>query len=112
MTKHMTWIKPGGIENRNRSMIQLKEQYQRCSAAILCKTLYRGFLYACNRTMALHDLGYIKSEEDRIRVEECSKEVIKDFYDKEWCLGCNYCDLYSNNSERCIAGEQTKAVLK
>lgn len=112
ITKNMKWIMPGSAHKRYRTETQLKEQYNKCHAPKLCKTLYNSRIYACNRAMALHDLGYISSEQDWMEVKnEMEVNILDNFLKREWCLACDYCDLYSENFQYCVAGEQTNEIL-
>ncbi len=102
------WFAPGEAHKRNRRMDDLKRQYDKCHSPWWCKTIYKGDMYACVRSVALHELGYIGNEQDLIKLDSESKEKIGEFFKRDWCEACDHCDLYAESHTYCRAGEQIK----
>lgn len=102
----LKWIVPGDGIKRGKSTQELKNQYAMCDAGILCKTLYRGRLYSCDRSMALHDLKLLDSNFDFMEMSDITTQKMINFYNRMWCIACDYCDMYSENMQYCVAGEQ------
>lgn len=102
------WFSPGDASKRNRELDDLKRQYDKCHSPWWCKTIYKGAMYACVRSIGLHELGYIGYKQDLIKLKADGKEEIKGFFKRDWCEACDHCDFYSENHKYCKAGEQVR----
>ena len=103
------WFSAGGCEKRNRSMEELKRQYDKCHAPWWCKTIYKGYMYACIRSIGLYDLGYIDEKQDLLEIKSNCREEIEEFFKRDWCDACDHCDWYTENHRYCRAGEQVNS---
>ena len=103
----MEWIDSGGVDNRRRKNYENRQNYMKCSAALYCKTLYKGKIYACARTVGLHDLGYVNGNNSYLDIYDIDdiRKKIKRFWLKDYDVSCNYCD-YADSWRKIEAAEQ------
>lgn len=89
---NMKWIDCGDCKPRNRNENILKELYAFCEAGKLCKSLFKGKIFDCQRGAHLLDLGY-SDNIDFLDIYNCSKEDIFTFWLKDYTIACDYCNL-------------------
>ncbi len=105
--REMQWIDSGRPTKRIRSKEENQKVYMDCGVSYICKTLYKGRIYACARAASLYDLGICKDEQGYVNLydSENVKEHIRDFYIKDYDPSCDYCD-YTDSWRIIPAGEQ------
>ena len=91
------WTSPGGVEKRNRAKDLLRKQFAKCSAGLMCKTLYEDKLFACARASSLWALNFMKEEEFLPIDNTVTSDRLEEFFLRDYSLACDYCDIASEN---------------
>lgn len=111
--QNMKWLDPGGVEFRGRSAGELREQYNRCDFSLKCKYLCEDRLFTCARIASLYYLGIAKAPGDMLVIdEELSSEKLYQFYLRDVAAGCQFCDLWTEDSKEIAAAEQVNRDLE
>ncbi len=95
--KVVSWVSPGGTENRGKTKEQLMKEYDNCYSSRYCKTMLKGKIFLCSRGAHLYDLGYMDSTHDFFdtRKEMSRAEFrrgLRKFMTSNYADACNYCD--------------------
>jgi len=99
MDRPMTWRDRGGVEPRNRTSEELKDQFHNCYMKT-CKSILNGRLYFCPRSGHGHDLGLIDTPEDDYvdlhknePIVDKQNQLLNLYYGKHYVRACDYCDV-------------------
>lgn len=95
--KVVTWVCPGGTENRGKDRETLKREFGMCYSSRYCRTMLNGNMFLCSRGAHLYDLGFMDSTHDRFDIrKKRSKPEFKNELDafmmSDYADACNYCD--------------------
>lgn len=91
------WYLSGGVECRQRSEEDMREQYSKCGE--FCRSLLRGKLYICPRSAHGTDLGIVNDfsvNMTDIRSLCDKREELLKLEDLGYVLMCNYCNEGTN----------------
>lgn len=105
------WVRPGGIECRNKSEEQIKVDNIRCKCTVNSRIMENGRLYCCGRSARLHALKVTDSHtdyqeiDDKMTVEERRDRINKVFM-ADYAEACNYCDFGGAAQIKVKSGEQ------
>lgn len=105
------WYECGGFELRNRTDIELKEQYKNCKVEWM--SLLKGSLYPCPRAAHSIDLGLQPSKDnciplmdDSIAQEELKNRIINFAFNSDYYPACNRCDRGTKQCKKILAAQQ------
>ena len=105
------WYDCGGFELRNRTDIELQEQYNNCKVEWM--SLLKGFLYPCPRAAHSIDLGLqpandncISLMDDSIAHEELKTRIINFAFNSDFYPACNRCDRGTKQCKQILAAQQ------
>ena len=103
------WYDFGNLDNKNRDVADIKDQYHKCS--FKCKCILNGKLYVCPRASHGSDLEYYQDTtyvdllgEDRL--ENRLEKLLKVYYCDHFIEACKYCDGGTDLMQEVICGEQ------
>ncbi len=106
------WIDCGGVDKRGRTEKELSESYLRCNTGLICKSIYNGAMYCCNRAVFVHaiDCGYDSKRDyfylDDFTMAERRKKIRDMFCMTNIADACDYCDQGERNIRKIEAGVQ------
>lgn len=101
------WIANGETENRGRNDGSLIQQYNKCLAGKVCKTLWEDKLFVCARAASLTALGCMGDEQAlRVGASTDLREEIVDFLCGSKAKACGYCDIGSGMERMVQPAEQ------
>lgn len=108
--KDIRWKPVGNLKRKNKSIEELKDEYNLCFEGLNCKTVLNGKLFPCTFSSRLYDLNY-SSEIEYIDLlnENVTWNCILDFFTKSFSNGCRYCDIMDPNVELIQSAIQVKA---
>lgn len=106
------WLDFGGINCRNRTADELKQQYSNCGLG--CKSLLNGKLFSCFRSTHLADLGIIKEcsndyvdlLNENLSASEIKSQLKNVLFGQYPLAACNYCDYGTDDAKPITPGEQ------
>ncbi len=95
--KVVSWVCPGGTENRGKDKETLTREFGMCYSSRYCRTLLKGCIYLCSRGAHLCDLGFMDSDHDRFDIRKKRsrtefKRGLDAFMMSDYADACNYCD--------------------
>lgn len=106
------WFDLGGLYSRNRTDMQLKQQF--CNCKIICRSILKGKLFFCSRATHLNDLEIINSDKAEyvdIMKEDLSTNEIMDLIYRDTYIGaCNYCNFGTAELVKIEPGIQKNCV--
>ncbi len=93
----LSWVSPGGVERRGKSIVQLAREYQNCFSFKYCNTIFKGRVYHCSRAAHLSDLGYMDFPEDSFDIHEkrdpiSCRKAFRQYWLSPYTMACDYCD--------------------
>ena len=93
----LSWVSPGGVEKRGKSVVQLAKEYQNCFSFKYCSTLLSGKIYHCSRAAHLCDLGYMDPAGETFEVHSelhgrNYRKKLLDFWLMPYTRACDHCD--------------------
>jgi hypothetical protein len=109
---NLQWVKGTIPENVDRTNDELIHQYNSCSSAKYCKTLFKRHIYPCSRAAHLTDLGYITSEHLKVHRYESFRNELKEFFTGVHTTACRYCYSGLSNGTKLIPAEQKDGKLQ
>lgn len=106
LMEEMIWIDSGEPIARGESKDELMNKYYICTAAKLCKTIYKGRLFSCARAASIYDLGIFMNEEDSVDLSgDNLKHKIWNYLRNVHIDPCDYCS-YTDQWRKIEAGKQ------
>lgn len=108
-SKEKTWIDPGGLEYRGRTVKQMKKQMRHCGN--ICRNFHNGKLYYCPRASFGTKLGIPDAERDYVDFtkglnrEELRKEIFE-LNQRKYLIACNYCSEGTKEAVEIPVAEQ------
>lgn len=81
-------------QNRNRNVMELTKQYDRCYGGMLCKCLWEDKLFGCARAASLAQLGHTK-EKQYVNISSSIdlRKDINSFMMLPYYEACDHCDI-------------------
>ena len=107
------WMDYGKPYKRNKSIKELKKQFNRCH--YVCKSLVNGEFHLCPRSSHGTDLGIIKdNEDDYLNLLDDSlstlekKKRLRKLLKKKYIIACDYCIYGTRESKKVPVAEQLR----
>lgn len=106
------WFDVGGVENRNRTEDELKEEYRNCYCQYLVKYVWDNKIWVCPRAPRLSALNIFCDENDFQKLSkndnaETVRDKILQTYNVKYAGACNYCSQGDLDIKFVRAGVQT-----